>query len=208
MSLRTGEVLEKKTANTEPEKTESSHSDDSRSTKSTEDVALSPKRRNQKSTPPTPLASAVAPQKKLTRNCQSAPTKASENAVPINTINEKDNENNEGQKEFRFEIDSPHEKPKPEYPSLKSLIQDVGFTEKIPQYQACVKFVEAISPKHSARQTEVVDLTSPTEDENVDNNNDILFLKDIDTQKTGDTEMQEDEEHNKLEEEITKDGSK
>ena len=110
---------------------------------------------------------------------------------------------NEGQKEFRFEIDSPPD----EYPSLKSLIQEMGFTEKTPQYQACVTFIEAISSKHSARQTEVVDLTSPTEDENVDNNNDILFVKNIDTQKTGHTEMQEDEEHNKLEEEIPTDGN-
>ena len=83
----------------------------------------------------------------------------------------------------------------------------MGFTEKTPQYQACVKFVEAISPKHRAKQTEVVDLTSPTEDENVDNNNHILFVKNIDTQKTADTEMQEDEEHNNLEEETPKDGN-
>ena len=48
MSLRTDDVLEKKTANTEPGKTESSHSDDSRSTTSSEDVAPSPKRQNQK----------------------------------------------------------------------------------------------------------------------------------------------------------------
>ena len=127
--------------------------------------------------------------------------------MPKNTINEKDNENNEGQKEFRFEIDSLPDKPKSEYPSLKSLIQEMGFTEKTPQYQACVKFIVAISPKHRAKQTEVVDLTSPTEDENVDNNNDILLVKNIDTQKMADTEMQEDEEHNNLEEEIPKDGN-
>ena len=204
MSLRTDDVLEKKTANTEPEKTESSHSDDSRSTTSTEYVAPSRKRQNQKSTPPTALAS----QRESNINRQSALTNAFGNAVPINTINDKDNKNNEGRKEFRFEIDSPPDKKKTEYISLKSFIQEMGFTEKTPQYQDCVKFIEAISPKHSARQTEVVDLTSPTEDENVDNNNDILFVKDIDTQKTGDTEMQEDEEHTKLEEEITIHGKK
>ena len=68
------------------------------------------------------------------------------------------------------------------------------------------KFFEAMSPKQSAKQADVVDLTSPTEDENVDNNNDIQFVKKIESQETGDTEMQEDEEHNKLEEEISKDG--
>ena len=48
-------------------------------------------------------------------------------------------------------------------------------------------------------------MTSPTEDENIDNNNDILFVKNIESQKM-EPEMQEDEEHNKLEEEILKDG--
>ena len=137
MRLRTDDVLEKKTANTEPEKTESSHSDDSRSTTSSDDVARSPKRQVQKSTPPT----ALEPPRKSTRNCQWALTNAFGNAVPINTINKKDNKNNEGQKEFRFEIDSPPEKPKSEYSSLKSLIQEMGFTEKTPQFQACVKFI-------------------------------------------------------------------
>ena len=71
------------------------------------------------------------------------------------------------------------------------------FMDNTPQYQACLKFVEAINPKQSAKQTEVVDLTSPTEDEKVENNNDILFVKNMDTQKkTDDTEVQEDEEHN------------
>ena len=78
-------------------------------------------------------------------------------------------------KKFRFETDSPPDQPKSEYPSLKSLIQKMGFTDRTPQYQACLKFIEAISPKHGgAKQTEVVDLTSPTEDENLENNNDIL----------------------------------
>ena len=113
------------------------------------------------------------------------------------------------EKELRFEIDSPPDQPISEYPSLKSLIQEMGFTDKTPQYQACLKFIEAISPKHGANQTEVVDLTSPTEDENVENGNDILFVKNIDTQKkTDDSEMQEDEEHNKQEEELSKDGNK
>ena len=61
MSLRTNDTLEKKkTVTTEPEKSESSHSDDDRFTTPSEDVALSPKRQNQKSTSP-----ALAPQKKI-----------------------------------------------------------------------------------------------------------------------------------------------
>ena len=61
LSLQTYDILEKKTVNNEPEKTESSHSDNGRSTTSSEDVAPSPKRQNQKSAPPT----ALAPQKKI-----------------------------------------------------------------------------------------------------------------------------------------------
>ena len=50
----------------------------------------------------------------------------------------------------------------------------------------------------------MVDLTSPTEDETTDNNNDILFIKDTDTQKEGETEkkdekVQEHEKHENLE---------
>ena len=83
------------------------------------------------------------------------------------------------------------------------------FTDKTPQYQACLKFIEAISPKHGNDQTEMVDLMSPTEEDNAENNNDILFVKNIDNQqKVDDTEMQEDEEHNKQEEELSKDGNK
>ena len=62
------------------------------------------------------------------------------------------------------------------YTSLKSFIQERGFTEITPQYQPCVKFIEAISPKNNKNQTDVVDLTSQTEDETIDNNNDIDIL--------------------------------
>ena len=90
-----------------------------------------------------------------------------------------------------------------------ALIQDMSFTDKTSQYQACLKFFEAISPEHGNKPTEVVDLTSPTEEDIAENNNDILLVKDINKQKkTDDTEMQDDEEHNKQEEELSKDGNK
>ena len=38
--------------------------------------------------------------------------------------------------------------------------------------------IEAISLKNKTKKTDVVNLTSPTEDETNDNNNDFLFLKD------------------------------
>ena len=55
----------------------------------------------------------------------------------------------------------------------------MGCTEKTPDYQACVKFLEAISPKHKQKQADVVDLTSPTEDDM--NDKEIPFVKEKDT---------------------------
>ena len=44
--------------------------------------------------------------------------------------------------------------------------QEMGFTEKTPEYRACVKFLAAISPKNKHKQAEFVGLTSPTESTN------------------------------------------
>ena len=79
----------------------------------------------------------------------------------------------------------------------------MGFTEKTSQYQVCVKFIETISPKVIRNQTDAVDLKSPTEDQTINNNSDILFVEDTDTRKEGETEkkdekMQEHEEHKNL----------
>ena len=188
MSLQTENKVEKSTNNNTREKSTSRLSDnDEQSSTSSEDIAPSPKRRNQKRTPPT---ISTVPQRKSTRNRQSALSTAFGNPVPINTISDK---NNDGQqKSFRFEIDSPPDEPKTEnYPSLKSLIQEMGFAEKSPQYQACVKFIEAISPKNSTKETDVVDLTSPTENVTIDNNNDILLVKDKE-QNEGDFEKKDE----------------
>ena len=51
----------------------------------------------------------------------------------------------------------------------------MGFTDKTPEYQACVKFSEAISPINKNKNTAVVELTSPTESAN--DNTEILFVK-------------------------------
>ena len=43
----------------------------------------------------------------------------------------------------------------------------MGFTDKSPEYQACINFLEAISPKNKGIQTdEVVDLISSDESPN------------------------------------------
>ena len=67
----------------------------------------------------------------------------------------------------------------------------MGFAKKSPQYQACVNFIEAINPKNSTKETDVVDLTSPTENVTIDNNNDILLVKDIE-QNEGDFEKKDE----------------
>ena len=201
MSLQTEVAVEKE--KTAPENSELSHLDDNQSNTSSEDVALSPKRQNQKRTPPAQHHS-----RKSTRNRQSALSNAFGNAIPLNTINEQESNEVQKPKELGFEIDSPPDQQKLDYPSLKSLIQEMSFTDKTPQYQACLKFLEAISPKHGNKQTEVVDLTSPTAEDIAENNNDILLVKDINKQtKNEDTEMQDVEEHNKQEEELSKDGN-
>ena len=118
MTLQTDVNVEK--GKTALENSESSHSDDNQSTTSSEDVEPSPKRQNQKATPPT-----AKPQRRSTRNRQSALFNAFGNAIPNNTITEPESVGKI--KEIRrFEIDSPPEQQKSEYPSLKTLIQEMG----------------------------------------------------------------------------------
>ena len=186
---------------TEKEKTTigdvESSQDENRSTTSSEDVAPSPKRQNQKTTPP-----AAELSRRSTRNRQLALSNAFGNAIPIRAIIEPRNLERESR---RFEIDSPPEQQKSIYPSLKTLIKEMGFSEETPQYQACVKFIEAISPKQANKKDEVVDLMSLTDEEMAENNNDILLIKGEKTQKIdADAEMPDDEEHTKQKDEMTK----
>ena len=53
----------------------------------------------------------------------------------------------------------------------------MGFLDETPQYQACLKFFEAISLKQANKKDEVVDLTSPTDEEMAENINDFLLIK-------------------------------
>ena len=108
------------------------HDDADQSSASSEDIAPSPKRQNKKRTPP---ANATEPLRKSTRNRQSALSDAFGNPVPINAINNKYDEEKKGS--IQFQIDSPLDKRDTDnYPSLKSLIQEMGFTENTPQYRA------------------------------------------------------------------------
>ena len=124
-----------------------------------------------------------------------------ENPIPIINITSKDNEE---KKTIHFEIDSPPEKANTnEYPSLKSLIEGMCFTEKTPHYKACVKSIEAISPKRKINSKNVVDLTSPTEvEEKNKNNNDILFVEEKESEQEEKAKitrtLQQDEEHEEV----------
>ena len=59
----------------------------------------------------------------------------------------------------------------------------MGFSDKTPQYPAWLKFIDAISPKQGNKKDEVVNLTSPTDEEMAENNNDILLIKENKTKK-------------------------
>ena len=101
------------------------------SSTSSEDIAPPPKRQNKKRTPPT---NSTVPQRKSTRNRQSALHTAIGNPVPINTITDK---NHVEKNTVQFEIDSPPEKQNTDnYPSLKSLIEEMGFSKKNPTVQS------------------------------------------------------------------------
>ena len=87
------------------------------------------------------------------------------------------------------------------------------FTEKTPEYKACVKFTEAISQKNkTTTNNNVTDLTSPTEDETMDNNMGKLFVKTSEkgTEEKDDEHLQIDEEHGTIDvnNENNKDGAR
>ena len=104
----------------------------------------------------------------------------------------------------KVEIDSPPAQER-NYPSLKTVLQDMEFSDKTPQYQACLKFIESISPKQGNKKDEVIDLTSLTDEETTEKNNDILMIEEEKNKKNAtDAEMPNDEEHAKQEEESVK----
>ena len=169
--------------------------DDSSST-SEETTSTSPKRQNQKNTPP---ATAT---RKSTRNRQATLATAQGNPIPISTVQIT---STTGTKQF--EIYSPPEKSKQDSPSLKSLIQEMGFLEKTPEYKACVQFIQAISPKHKTSTTNnVIDLISSAEAEYETIENDDIFCvitKDIETkQGKVDEQPNNEEEHGTIDDNI------
>ena len=158
-----------------------------------------PKRFNQKRIPPaiTSTSSNMAPSRSSTRQRQSTLAKAIGDPFPTNNINESDTR----KKPLNFNIDSLSDQIYPSTkPSLKSLIQEMGFADKSPEYKACIDFLEAISPKNKAKHTdEVIDLISS--DESL-NKMDILYIDNKLSSNITNTNANKEatqEEHEKLE---------
>ena len=117
-----------------PEETSSSEQE---SSTTSENSAPLSKRLIQKKTTPTVIDESTG---KSIRNRQSPLAKALENPVLIKTI---DMPKQESQKKKEFSIVSPTDTtPTEAKPSLKSPIQEMGLTDKSPEFQACVKFLE------------------------------------------------------------------
>ena len=76
----------------------------------------------------------------------------------------------------------------------------MGFADNSPEYQACMNFLEAISPKNKANQTdEVIDLISSDESPNKMN---ILYIENKRSSNEAENITNNDatqEEHEKLE---------
>ena len=139
--------LEKSTKTQAPTKETNTHGDtESNKSSNSEAAEPSPKRANQKKAPPATTSTSVnmAPRKRSTGHCQSALAKAFGDHIPINTIEESTTH----RKPVNFNIDSPSDQIySPTKTNLKSLIQEMGFADKSPEYRASMNFLEAISPK-------------------------------------------------------------
>ena len=138
----------------------------------------------------------MPPSRRSTRQRHSTLAIAFGDPIPINTINESGTR----KKPVNFNIDSPDQIYPSAKPSLKSPIQEMGFADKSSEYKACMKFLEAISPKNKAKQTdEVIDLISSDESPN---KMDILYIDNKTSSKVTDNNANKEatqEEHKKLE---------
>ena len=172
MSLQTEkEAMETTKANLK--ESSDSMDEDKRSSTATEISA----RRSQKNTPPN--IKSISPTRKLTRDRQSSLANALGNPIPINTI---ENTKSATHEQTQFDIDSPTESTQsPTKPSLKTLKQEIGYSDKTPEYEACKKFLKAISPKSKSRmqeKTEIFDIISP-EKSSEKETTELLFVEKI-----------------------------
>ena len=191
--------LDKTTKTKAPTTEKITHSDteSNKSSNSEEAAELSPKRMNQEKSPPatTSTSENMALSRRSTRHRQSTLAKAFGDPIPINSINESDT----SKKPLNFNIDSPSDQIyPPAKPSLKSLIQEMGFADKSPEYKACMDFLETFSPKNKGKHTdEVIDLILSDESPN---KMDILYIEpSSNIADTNADKQATQEEHEKLE---------
>ena len=139
------------------ESSDSMEDEEEKLSTTSEILAPSPKRLNQKKKPL--IALFTEPTRKSVRTRQSSLANAFGSPIPINAIKEM---KLGSKKKKQFNIKSPTEGTQsPPKTNLKSLIQKIGFSDKTPEYQACMKLLEAISPKNKTRnqeETEIIDL--------------------------------------------------
>ena len=189
--------LEKSTKNQTPTKETTIHSEtESNRSSNSEAAEPSPKRANQKKTPPASTSVNMAPMRRSIRQRHSTLAEAFGDPIPINTIEESITH----KKPVKFNIDSPPDHMNsPTIPSLKSFIQEMGFTDKTPEYQVCMNFL-AISPTNKVKQTdEVINLISSGESPN---KTVVLCIENKKNSNEADNTANNDatqEEHEKLE---------
>ena len=143
MSLQTEEKPKSKPTRTTPEESSSSEETDmEKSSKRLETPAPSPKQPEEHN----PKCSTLRIDQKVGTQPPVNIGKPLVNAVPINTI---DKMKTGAKMKIHFNIESsPDKTPSPTKLSLKLLIQELGFSDKTAEYQACMKLLEAISPKN------------------------------------------------------------
>ena len=190
MSLRTEEAIDNATKEATREEIAPCDSDkDDNSSSASEDIAPSLKRQNQKRTPPKNTDI-----RKSLRNSHSALASALGNPVSVNTIRATNTP-----KTRQFEIVSPPEKSASEnYPSLKSLIEEMAFTEKNTRIQNMCEICRSYQ-QNNEHQRIRYNITKQKTRQST-NSMEIVFVKQKnddtkETQEEDDEQLQDVEEH-------------
>ena len=160
------EFQSKKRREKESAATSGSTTDSGSST--SENLAPSTKRVNQKTTREAKQHQSKKTTRRSNRASVSTNAIALGDPIPINTVGVTLQSPTK-----KLSIDSPSDKqtnsqeiktPEKTPPSsLKYLITEMGFQEESPEYKACLTFLDAIRPKDQTSTTQIVDLVSPAE---------------------------------------------
>ena len=73
------------------------------------------------------------------------------------------------------------------------------FSEKTPEYKACIQFIQAISRKHKTNVIdEVIDLTTPAEADDGKMDNDVICCKNSKNIEDPENKQLNEEEHGEI----------